>query len=218
MSGFHRCSRILLTVPVAVAIFCLGMLTACSGHFPDNQTKSDKPTPPANAPHTDHFACMPDRDTVIDSRNRVEAVRVDTSFTIKLTLDGLDTLLNYRFSCPMHEGLVPGFYAYSKGAFVLLRGYGFHYREFVVVYREGKTLVCKYYETALAAIPEDTLLVYCNYDSQKVMIENFRTDEREEIAIPSRFRPDEIPEASIRNGKLLLTFSNGSFKYPIHRK
>ncbi|MDF2188426.1 hypothetical protein [Paraflavitalea sp. CAU 1676] len=152
--------------------------------------------------------CIPQRDTVVDKNNSMQYIIVDSFYTVKLKVGGIDTLLSYRFDCSVPRGLVPAFHSYSKNMICLIRGSGQHYREFIISYAEDNKIIIKQFETALATDMDNTTVVYQDYsEREKIIVENIRNGRRKTFKIPSKYITD-MPRSSISNGKLKLAFSD----------
>src|SRR5688500_9983110 len=78
--------------------------------------------------------CMPRNDTDINSNTSIKYIIIDSSFTIKLKINDIDTTLDYRFNCTAPPGLVPVIHSHYKNMICMLRGGGQHFREFVIAY------------------------------------------------------------------------------------
>jgi hypothetical protein len=154
--------------------------------------------------------CILERDTLIDSENSIKYVIIDSFYTLKIQVGGLDTLLPYHFNCSVPRGLVPSFYSFYKNIICLIKGAGQHYREFTICYVNDDRIILKKYETALAADLKSDIVIYQSYDNpENIIVENITTENKKIFTIPSRYATLGISNALINKGKLQLKFSDG---------
>jgi hypothetical protein len=206
-------------IRINLFVSLLILLFSCKEKKEDKDLKtpvvSEKKTaPPIEA---DIRKCIDNSDTLLDNNTSVKYVVVDTSFTVKLTIDGIDTLLGYRFDCRVPGGLVPELQQSYNNKLCLLRGSGQHYREYLIAYTEKGKINIKYYEIALATDLKNDLVVYQDYDSlTNVVIENFKTGKKKIIVLPDIYSPPFIINSSIKRNILRLEFSDGkTFRSPV---
>jgi hypothetical protein len=125
-------------------------------------------------------------------------------------VNGLDTLLPYKFDCNTPKGLIPTFYSYHKGMFCLIRGSAFDYREFVLVYESEGEIILKNYETALVADLKRNLVVYRNYKQpEKIEVENIKTGKKKVFLVPNEMISAGIPNVFFLKNGISLIYSNG---------
>lgn len=154
--------------------------------------------------------CIGETDTLIDFRNSIRYVVVDTFYTIELKVGGLDTLLPYQFNCSVPRGLVPAFHSFYGNIICLIRGHGFDHREFLIGYVDSGQIVLKQYETALAVDLENEIVVYRDYDKpEHVIVERIKGGGRKIFVIPSSVTASGLPTATILRKNLELKFSDG---------
>jgi len=162
--------------------------------------------------------CISEKDTTIDNANSVSYVIIDSFYTLKVKVGGLDTLLPYQFNCSVPRGLVPSFHSYFNNTIGLIRGHGFDHREFIVAYVNDNLVTLKQYETALAMDLENDIVVYRDYNHlEKVIVEGIKKEGKKTFIIPSKFATAEISHATITKGTLRLQFSDGNAtNFPLH--
>jgi hypothetical protein len=154
--------------------------------------------------------CIPQKDTFIDNSNSVRYVIVDSFYTVKVRVGGIDTVLGYQFNCSVPRGLVPVLHSYSKNMIGLIKGSGQHYREFIIIYVNNRRVIIKNYETALATDMGNNIVVYRNEEDQgKIVVENIKNGNKRMFIVPEKYIT-EVPRSSISKGKLRLTFSDDS--------
>jgi hypothetical protein len=185
-----------------------------------NNNQPEFAGPPAKPQSVDReslLSCFDRTDTIFDNLNSIRYVILDSSFSLKIKIGGVDTLMGYRFNCSTPRVLVPGFYSSSQNMICLKRGYGQHFREFIILYNDHDQIFIKTYETALATDLKNDLVVYRDYDSlHHVIAERIRGGSKNVFIIPEKFRKTtEIPEAEIVRGKLRIKYSSGQISYSL---
>ncbi|WEK37960.1 MAG: hypothetical protein P0Y53_10660 [Candidatus Pseudobacter hemicellulosilyticus] len=155
------------------------------------------------------YHCIPKSDSIIDARNSVRYVVIDTFYTVKIRLDGLDTLLPYKFNCLVPEGLVPSVYSFSNNSFCLLRGAGFDYQEFTISYVEDNKIVLKYLETAIVADLKREIVAYRSGNaSDSIVVENFVSGQKKAFSLPQEQQNLSIYKGVFKENNLVLFFSD----------
>lgn len=158
--------------------------------------------------------CILEKDTLIDEINSVKYVVVDSFYTLKIQVGGLDTILPYQFNCSVPRGLVPSFHSFYKNTICLIKGAGQHFKVFTICYADSNRIIVKEYETALTTDLRNDIVVYQNYDSPEIVnIEHIRTKSRKVFTIPSRFLSKIVSKATIEKQKLTLKFSDNKEFY-----
>lgn len=163
-------------------------------------------------------ACIPYGDTVLDQKNSVGYVVVDSFFTLRVKIDGNDTLLPYRFDCSVTRGLVPSLYAYYKNTICLLRGAGQNFRQFVVCYENKDSIFIKKYETALGVDLKHSIVVYQDFKNpETIYIVNFRNGNKKVVYISMKSPSTRIVETFFLKGVVFFRLDNGKlFRFSIN--
>ena len=175
----------------------------------ENPAKTAKPAEEKKTKE-DIRNCIPDDTAIINTGASVRYVVIDSFFAVKLSINSIDTLLDYRFDCSAPSGLVPDLKIFYKDKMCLVRGYGQHYREYVIAYLENGKMMVRFYETALAENIKRDIVVYQNPDSPKnIVIENFKTGNRRIIVLSDNFDSWRIINSDIKNNILQLDFADG---------
>lgn len=192
------------------SIFLISSIIFFACNFNAREMKADNNNQrPLQHSDTSLRQCILEKDTLLDDDNFIKYIIIDTFYTLKIQVGGLDTLLPYRFTCSVPRGLVPSFYSFYRNTICLIRGTGQHYREFTICYNENNHIVINKYETALATSLEKGIVVYQNYDSlQLINVENIRTKEKRTFTIPAKFLSSNISQTIIKSNKLLLKFTD----------
>jgi len=157
--------------------------------------------------------CINENDTVINSKTSVEYVVVDSFYTFKIELNGIDsTLTDYKFDCSTAPLLVPALYAVSDSAICLRSTTGQDYKDFLIAYPNNDKLVIKNYEMALVAQLSNNVVIYQDEKTSDIVKANFRTDNTQHISLPKQYcLPVRITKANIltSSNQLRLEFTNG---------
>jgi hypothetical protein len=197
----------LLPYVLAAATCLLLFLMSCGS---ENKKQKDLAAHRAATPGGKRLDCLPG-DTILDVRNALKYVVLDSFFAPELRVEGTDTLLDYRFDCSAPEGLVPSLYSFYDGKFCLIVGHAFSYREFIIAYRENDHVKLKRYETALLADMKRDLVVYRNYDKRtSIIFRNFITDSARTRELPKSFLHKNITQTHLEGNRLRLIFDDGS--------
>jgi hypothetical protein len=158
--------------------------------------------------------CIPHNDTGLNSNTSIKYIIIDSFFTVKLEINGIDTVLAYRFNCTAPRGLVPVIHSYYRGTLCMLRGGGQHFREFIIAYYDQEKIFIKEYETALATDLVNNFVVYRNYMRQEeIIVENIRTSHKKKLMLPVSYAHQPILDATIKNRKLKLGFSGNKLVF-----
>jgi hypothetical protein len=175
----------------------------------DNRNKSSSIEKDIKKNDTSLRKCILEKDTMIDHKNLIKYVIVDSFYTLKIQVGGLDTLLPYQFDCSVPRGLVPSFYSFFKNTVCLIKGTGQHYREFIICYVENNRIIIKHYETALATDLQNDIVVYQNPDTtKKIYVANIKGVSKKIFNLPAVYAGLPITKTTITKNTLSLIFSN----------
>jgi hypothetical protein len=179
--------------------------------FSCNSPKKDGPT--SLELRKDSIAkCINENDTVVNSKTSVEYVVVDSFYTFKLELNGIDsTLTSYKFDCSTASALVPALYAVSDSAICLRSTSDQDYKDFLIAYPDNNKLTIKNYEMALVAQLSNNVVIYQDEKTSDIVKANFRTDNTQHISLPKQYcLPVKITKANIltSSNQLRLEFTN----------
>lgn len=200
---------------IARSIAILFVLLSCNNKE-SRQNKSVISNDSTNAGNKEQlFDCIP-ADTVSDNFS-VKYIKSDSFFSIKVEIGKSDTTLPYQFNCTVPPALIPTIYSSGNNIICLRRGYGQHFREFIVCYSMGDKIQFKEFEIAIDTYLKDDIVIYQNYDTlDQICFQNIKTDSKSVIYIPSKIVARRIYESRIKNRKLEITFSDDSkFTVPI---
>jgi hypothetical protein len=157
--------------------------------------------------------CINENDTVVNSKISVEYVVVDSFYTFKIELNGIDsTLTSYKFDCSTESALVPTLYGVSDSAICLRSASGQDNKDFLVAYPDNDKLTIKNYEMALVAQLNNNVVIYQDEKTSDIVKANFRTDNTQHISLPQQYcLPVRITKANIltSSNQLRLEFTNG---------
>jgi hypothetical protein len=120
-----------------------------------------------NAEHSDHngletrkierikkadLNCINGHDTEFLNHDYLRFVAIgDTAFDAKVNVGGGAVgLLGFGFTCDMPTGLIPSVLDHSSGKLILIRGYGFHYREIIICSSRSGLIYQRRFETELS--------------------------------------------------------------------
>jgi len=183
---------------------------SCTNQTSDNSSSNGLATKRPSIKDTLLQQCIHENDTIINEANAVNYVIIDSFYTLKVKIGGLDTLLPYQFDCSVPRGLVPSIHSYYKNTICLMRGHGFDYREFVIGYVNNNQIVLKQYEIGLIADLKNDIVVYRNYNQlEKIIVEDIKKENKKTFIIPSNLATTGISSAAILKGRLQVKFSDG---------
>lgn len=165
------------------AFLAAGLLLSC-------QAKQGSKTDAEESAAVDSLIerCIPYRDTVLGQGTSVKYVVVDTVYTVKLTINRTDSLLDYRFDCSVPRGLVPSLMASFGDKLCLQRGTGQNYREYLIAYLKDGQMQVKHYEVALAVDLANDVVIFQDYDDlRRIVVENIQTDGKRTVTLPNKY-------------------------------
>jgi hypothetical protein len=180
--------------------------------FSCNSAKKDGPT--SLELRKDSIAkCINENDTTVNSKTSVEYIVVDSFYTFKIELNGIDsTLTGYKFDCATAPALVPALYAASDSAICLRSTSGQDDKDFLIAYPDNDKLTIKNYSMALVAQLSNNVVIYQDEKTSDIVKANFRTDNAQHISLPEKYcLPVRITKANIltSSNQLRLEFTNG---------
>ena len=152
--------------------------------------------------------CLP-KDTIVNNKISVNYIIQDTSFNVKVQINGTDTLLGFGFDCSAPPGLIPKLYAANENTICFFHGYGQHFREFIICQLNEKLIHIKRYEVALAFDKQNNNVAFQNYDSpDSINIENIKTKKIKTILLPNDLKYKRIFSATLAKQRLNLKFED----------
>ncbi len=157
---------------------------------------------------TDLSKCIP-ADTLLKNKSSVRYVKSDSSFDVEVQINGKRNLLGFGFDCTAPNGLVPKIYLSNESILCLKRGYGQHYREFIICHLNKDSIEIKEYETALDFNYLTNEVAFQKYDSaEMIYVENVASAKKKAFVLPHNLKYKKILLANLKKQKLFLQFEN----------
>jgi|GEM_PF-2681049 hypothetical protein len=156
-------------------------------------------------------ACILDDDAVINKQTAVQYVVVDSFYTVKLKVNGMDSTLAYQFNCSTPPSLIPVLSLSSDSAICLQNMSAQDHKTFLIAYPDNNKLAIKNYEIALTTQLNNSIVIYQDEKSSDIVKENFRTEKKQHYSLPDQYHlPVKITKANIltSSNQLRLEFSN----------
>lgn len=154
------------------------------------------------------FDCLEGRDTAFPNSDYLRFVSVgDTAFDLKVGIDGKEAFLGYTFGCGGPSGLIPRVLKHTASQIILVRGYGFHYRELVICDSRADSIHVQKFETELAiGAKYDAAYLTTNDPSRIVVIDLLN---KKDIELPMRQSVKSIKLFQISENAVVVVDDKG---------
>ncbi|RYE51657.1 MAG: hypothetical protein EOP48_17915 [Sphingobacteriales bacterium] len=151
--------------------------------------------------------CLDGRDTAFSNEDYLKHVLIgDTAFDLKVRIDGKETRLGYHFTCGMPKGLIPTVLKHSASQLILVRGFGFHFREVIVCRSSAGNIIVTRFETELAVGAGYDIAYPDNDDPSKIIVTNLLTKKNIVLALGQKV--DSIKIFQISKERLVVVMNN----------
>jgi hypothetical protein len=150
------------------------------------------------------------KDTIINDNFLIKYIPISSFYSIKLEINNVDTLLNYKFDCNTPRGLVPSYYTHTAQYLCLLRGSGQYFREFIITYVDNGSIKSKVYETAICVDLSKELVAYQDANKTEIIyVEHIKSGNKKKFLI-SKSKPNIIKQGQLKNFRLEIKFIDDS--------
>lgn len=121
--------------------------------------------------------CLDGRDTTFPNKDYMKLVTIsDSAFDVKIGIEGREAFAGFRFTCKMPKGLIPKVLKHTSGQIILMRGFGFHFREVLICSSKAGTIHIQRFETAKAIGAKYDIAYPDANDSSRIIVTDLQTN------------------------------------------
>lgn len=200
--GFLVRNNIFLTSSIVIA---LSIVISCNNNDPEQ--KNLKTRLPVSTSKT-KLDCLDGRDTTFSNNDFLRFVTLgDTAFDLQVGIGGKEALLGYQFGCNGPKGLIPKVLKHTANEIILVRGYGFHYREVVVCSSRAGIIYVQRFESELAIGAKFDIAYPDTNDPSRIVVLNLLTNKV--VILAMRQSLDSIRHFQITENSVVVVYDKG---------
>lgn len=153
--------------------------------------------------------CLDGRDTTFANKDYLRFDTVgDTAFDLKVGIGGKETFLGFSFDCNVPSSLIPHVLKHTGDRLILVRGYGFHFREVLICSVKEGVINIQRFETEIAIGAQYNAVVYPDAnDPSKIIVGDLLTNKQIVLQIQKNLK--SIKHFQITDSALVIVESDG---------
>ncbi len=158
------------------------------------------------------FNTISRRDTLYSPATFIKYGIVDSVYAVMISINNIDSILDFRFDKNSFSGLVPKLYKFFSNKILLIRGTGFTYREILCVELLEDKLFIERFETSISEISCKDLIVYKeSVNSSILIIEEIGGGYNAKIKLEPKFIDKKINEINVYDDEISVHFINQEY-------